>query len=226
MKAFCMSTGCPPLCGITQLCEQLCGSEWLLITSKAMCEGRSVLSHEVEVTGLIDSLFVFLSLLPVPIVLSDRVSLIAQRSDLNLVWEHFVFWTWSRADYYNSPRNLHKAPGSTRTVTLSPTHSHKVVSSVWDTLSPSGSLCSFSLFGDWQAHRGRYTMLMSQSWLNTQKLQNTTFTFNPPHYCCTVTARTRLETHVNPLDIWQITGTHEPSCTGQSRPEPDRRKMR
>ena len=43
------------------------------------------------------------------------------------------------------------------------------------------SVFSESLLEDWQAHRGPYTMLMSQSGLNTQKPMNATVTFNPFH---------------------------------------------
>lgn len=61
-----------------------------------------------------------------------------------------------------------------------------------------------SLFGDWQAHRGRYTMLMSQSGLNTQKPVNATFTFNPFQ----MAAWAELETHINASDFWQIKQSH------------------
>lgn len=66
-----------------------------------------------------------------------------------------------------------------------------------------------SLFGDRQAHRGRYTMLMSPSGLNTERPLNTTFTSNPSQYCYMLAARVKLETHINASEFWQTRRSHQ-----------------
>lgn len=134
----------------------LWGLELLLAKSKAQKQEQSVLSLEVEVIHLIDSLSLSLT----PCFYFLLYSLVEPSQSFNALVSTLLQnkkYVGYEPRFIQSPRFLHEVPENTHTHT----QTHTCTQSWLFPWLSVFCVCPEFLFGDRQARRGRYTMLMS-----------------------------------------------------------------